>query len=209
MAISIAELRGAGIRFEATEAVAIAQQLISSLRDRNAPDQAEPPYGPPSAANAAGGAGARPDVARSRGVPGCRRLADRGRRVRAHPPRADRRVANRADRSVCPDRVCPDRADHDCARKAAHPSRARPHRRARCGAAPCPRIAARGAARVRQAPSLDRSNTSAHVSGVAFQLAPPARPPEARVAAHRVHGRPLVHARTRPAARPWARGARI
>ncbi len=51
MAISIAELHGAGIRFEANEAVAIAQQLISSLRDRNAPDQAEPPYGPPSAAN--------------------------------------------------------------------------------------------------------------------------------------------------------------
>ena len=51
MTISIAELRAAGIRFEANEGVAIAQQLISSLQDRNEPDQAQPPYGPPSAAN--------------------------------------------------------------------------------------------------------------------------------------------------------------
>ena len=46
---SIAELRSAGITFETDEAVAIVQQLIARLRFRPAPDDVQPPYGPPSA----------------------------------------------------------------------------------------------------------------------------------------------------------------
>jgi hypothetical protein len=49
MEISIAELTAAGIKFEADEAVAIAQQLIDVLRDPHAVQEVEPPYGPPSA----------------------------------------------------------------------------------------------------------------------------------------------------------------
>jgi hypothetical protein len=47
---SIAELQSAGMRLEASEAVAIAQQLIQSLRRASASAAIEPPYGPPSAA---------------------------------------------------------------------------------------------------------------------------------------------------------------
>jgi hypothetical protein len=49
MAISIAELLAAGIRFEADEAVAIAQQLIDALRNPHPGAEVVPPYGPPSA----------------------------------------------------------------------------------------------------------------------------------------------------------------
>jgi hypothetical protein len=47
---SIAELQSAGVKLETAEAVAIAQQLIKSLHDGGAPDDLEPPYGPPTAA---------------------------------------------------------------------------------------------------------------------------------------------------------------
>ena len=47
---SIAELQSAGVRLEAAEAVAIAQQLIHSLKGAGAPTHLEPPYGPPTAA---------------------------------------------------------------------------------------------------------------------------------------------------------------
>jgi hypothetical protein len=47
---SIAELQGAGVKLEAAEAVAIAQQLIQSLKGACAPSHLEPPYGPPTAA---------------------------------------------------------------------------------------------------------------------------------------------------------------
>jgi hypothetical protein len=46
---SIAELHAAGVTFEAHEAVAVAQQLISSLRDQPDMGMARPPYGPPCA----------------------------------------------------------------------------------------------------------------------------------------------------------------
>jgi hypothetical protein len=49
--MSITECRAAGITFEADEAVAIAQQLIASLREPRAGDEVHPPYGPPSAGN--------------------------------------------------------------------------------------------------------------------------------------------------------------
>jgi len=47
---SIAELQSAGVKLEAAEAVAIAQQLIQSLRGASVPAGLEPPYGPPTAA---------------------------------------------------------------------------------------------------------------------------------------------------------------
>ena len=50
---SIAELRSAGITFETDEAVAIVQQLIVRLRSRTAPDDVQPPNGPPSAESVA------------------------------------------------------------------------------------------------------------------------------------------------------------
>jgi hypothetical protein len=49
--ISIAELLNGGLRFEADEAVAIAQQLIDRLGQTDATAHLEPPYGPPDAAN--------------------------------------------------------------------------------------------------------------------------------------------------------------
>ncbi len=48
MTKSIAECRAAGIIFEAHEAVAIAQQLISSFEEPGRADQVHLPYGPPS-----------------------------------------------------------------------------------------------------------------------------------------------------------------
>ena len=51
MGISIAECRAAGVVFEADEAVAIAQQLITSLRDPGNTDEVHTPFGPPSASN--------------------------------------------------------------------------------------------------------------------------------------------------------------
>ena len=51
MTRSIAELLASGITVKAEEAVAIAQQLIRSVRDRHDTDEARPPYGPPSAEN--------------------------------------------------------------------------------------------------------------------------------------------------------------
>jgi len=48
---SIAELHRAGIRFEAAEAVAVAQQLIQALRECGGTGGLEPPYGPPTASN--------------------------------------------------------------------------------------------------------------------------------------------------------------
>jgi len=51
MSISIAECRAAGVVFEADEAVAIAQQLMKSLRDPHNTDEVQTPFGPPSAAN--------------------------------------------------------------------------------------------------------------------------------------------------------------
>jgi len=51
MSTSIAECRAAGVVFEADEAVAIAQQLITSLRDPGSTDEVHTPYGPPSADN--------------------------------------------------------------------------------------------------------------------------------------------------------------
>jgi len=47
---SIAELQDAGLKLEASEAVAVAQQLIQALRGSGAPAGLEPPYGPPTAA---------------------------------------------------------------------------------------------------------------------------------------------------------------
>jgi len=46
---SVAGLRDAGTTFETDEAVAIVQQLISTLTSRRGVDEGEPPYGPPSA----------------------------------------------------------------------------------------------------------------------------------------------------------------
>ena len=46
---SVAGLRDAGTTFETDEAVAIVQQLISTLRSRRGVDEGEPPYGPLSA----------------------------------------------------------------------------------------------------------------------------------------------------------------
>ena len=51
MTSSIAELRAAGITFQADEAVAIAQQLIDGLLASPDADQLQPPFGPPSSAN--------------------------------------------------------------------------------------------------------------------------------------------------------------
>jgi hypothetical protein len=51
MSMSIAECRAAGVVFEADEAVAIAQQLMTSLRDPQNTDEVERPFGPPSASN--------------------------------------------------------------------------------------------------------------------------------------------------------------
>lgn len=51
MSTSIAECRAAGVVFEADEAVAIAQQLITSLRDPLNTDELHAPYGPPSTEN--------------------------------------------------------------------------------------------------------------------------------------------------------------
>jgi hypothetical protein len=51
MTMSIAELRAAGMTFEADEAIAIAQQLIASLREPRGADEVRAPYGPPSAQN--------------------------------------------------------------------------------------------------------------------------------------------------------------
>ena len=51
MTSSVAALRAAGITIEADEAVAIAQQLISSFLERRDADEVEPPYGPPSLDN--------------------------------------------------------------------------------------------------------------------------------------------------------------
>jgi hypothetical protein len=48
---SIAELLNEGLTFEADEAVAIAQQLIDTLRHTDGTGHVEPPYGPPDAAN--------------------------------------------------------------------------------------------------------------------------------------------------------------
>lgn len=48
---SIAELLNGGLRFEADEAVAIAQQLIDRLSHTDAAARVRPPYGPPAAAN--------------------------------------------------------------------------------------------------------------------------------------------------------------
>jgi hypothetical protein len=48
---SIAELQQAGVTLEAREAVAVAQQLIQTLRNRDDAGVVEPPYGPPTAAN--------------------------------------------------------------------------------------------------------------------------------------------------------------
>ena len=47
---SISELQDAGLKLEAGEAVAVAQQLIQALRGTSAPAGLEPPYGPPTAA---------------------------------------------------------------------------------------------------------------------------------------------------------------
>ena len=51
MAMSIREFHAAGMVFAAEEAVAIAQQLIASLRDPRTAAEVRPPYGPPSTAN--------------------------------------------------------------------------------------------------------------------------------------------------------------
>ena len=48
---SIAELQQAGVTLEAGEAVAVALQLIQTLRNRDDAGVVEPPYGPPTAAN--------------------------------------------------------------------------------------------------------------------------------------------------------------
>src|ERR1700738_1548841 len=48
---SVAEVQSAGVTIEAEEAVAIAQQLIATLRSGGTADAVEPPYGPPSRAN--------------------------------------------------------------------------------------------------------------------------------------------------------------
>jgi hypothetical protein len=45
---SVAEIQRAGVRVEPEEAVAIAQQLIATLRDGVPPDHVEPPFGPPT-----------------------------------------------------------------------------------------------------------------------------------------------------------------
>ena len=47
---SVAEIQRAGVRVEPDEAVAIAQQLIATLRDGAPPDHVEPPFGPPTVA---------------------------------------------------------------------------------------------------------------------------------------------------------------
>ena len=49
--VSIAELQHAGVTLEAVEAVAVAQQLIQTLRRSDDAGEIEPPYGPPTAAN--------------------------------------------------------------------------------------------------------------------------------------------------------------
>lgn len=51
MTTSIAELKAAGVKFEAEEAVAVAQQLIHALRQHRDADEVQPPYGSPSADN--------------------------------------------------------------------------------------------------------------------------------------------------------------
>jgi hypothetical protein len=48
---SIAELRHAGVTLEAGEAVAVAQQLIQTLRDSDGTGGVQPPFGPPTASN--------------------------------------------------------------------------------------------------------------------------------------------------------------
>jgi hypothetical protein len=48
---SVAEVRRAGVTIEAEEAVAIAQQLITALRNGDHADVVGPPYGPPTLAN--------------------------------------------------------------------------------------------------------------------------------------------------------------
>jgi hypothetical protein len=49
--VSIAELQHIGVTLEAVEAVAVAQQLIQTLRRCDDAGVVEPPYGPPTAAN--------------------------------------------------------------------------------------------------------------------------------------------------------------
>ena len=49
--VSIAELQHAGVTLEPVEAVAVAQQLIQTLRRSDDAGEVEPPYGPPTAAN--------------------------------------------------------------------------------------------------------------------------------------------------------------
>jgi hypothetical protein len=51
MPVSLAEVRDAGVTIEADEAVAIAQELIVSLRSPGDIDVIEPPFGPPAPAN--------------------------------------------------------------------------------------------------------------------------------------------------------------
>ena len=51
MMMSIAEIQARGVTLGALDAVAVAQQLISSLREPSRADGLEPPFGPPSAAN--------------------------------------------------------------------------------------------------------------------------------------------------------------
>jgi hypothetical protein len=48
---SIAELRHAGVTLEAGEAVAVAQQLIQTLRHSDGTGGVQPPFGPPTASN--------------------------------------------------------------------------------------------------------------------------------------------------------------
>ena len=49
--VSIAEIQRAGVTLEPVEAVAVAQQLIQTLRRCDDAGVVEPPYGPPTAAN--------------------------------------------------------------------------------------------------------------------------------------------------------------
>jgi hypothetical protein len=51
MTRSIADWQATGFLFEADEAVAVAQELITSLLQPRHPDEARPPYGPPSPDN--------------------------------------------------------------------------------------------------------------------------------------------------------------
>ena len=51
MTSSVAELRTAGVTWDASDAVAITLQLIGALLDHDGADEVEPPYGPPSMDN--------------------------------------------------------------------------------------------------------------------------------------------------------------